>query len=248
MIRAFADYHTHTRYSHGKGSIEDNVKAALAMGLEEIGIADHGPASHSIRRLGVKRAETLLDIKNEIKRLQKAYPQIRILAGVEANIISADGTIDVPYKILCQLDKILVGFHLMVIPKSWQDGKKLIYDNIINYRIHKDDREAIRYQNTRAVIKAVNRYPIDVITHPGFQIDIDTIELAKACKKNDTALEINVSHGYLTEEFVKAAAAEGAKFVISSDAHRPEDVGQLSEGLRMVQNIGLSNDQILNIH
>lgn len=246
-MKVFADYHTHTRYSHGKGSIEDNVKAALLCGLTEIGIADHGPASHSVRRLGVNKPETLLDIKAEIARLQRKYPNIHILTGVEANVISLDGTIDVPYKILQKLDKILVGLHLMIIPKSWHDGKCIIFDNMILYKLSKSQRDEIRYHNTQALINAVKRYPIDIITHPGYRLDIDTIELARACAKADTALEINVSHGYLTEEFVKAAASEGVKFVISSDAHRPEDVGRLQMGIDLVKRVGVPTAQVLNL-
>lgn len=247
-MKVFADYHTHTRYSHGKGSIEDNVKAALLCGLTEVGIADHGPASHSLRRLGVNKPETLLDIKAEIARLQREYPQIRILTGVEANIIGLDGTIDVPSKILQKLDKVLVGLHLMVIPQSWRDGKRIIFDNMVLYRLSRSRRDEIRYQNTQALLNAIKRYPIDIITHPGYGLDIDTIELARACAQAGTALEINVSHGYLTEEFVKAAAAEGVKFVISSDAHRPEDVGRVQDGINIVQRLGLPMEQILNLH
>ena len=33
------DYHTHTVFSHGKGSIEDNVLSARKLGLKEIGRA-----------------------------------------------------------------------------------------------------------------------------------------------------------------------------------------------------------------
>ncbi|MCK4257830.1 MAG: PHP domain-containing protein [Halanaerobiales bacterium] len=247
-MKVFADYHTHTRYSHGKGSIEDNVKAGIAQGLSEVGIADHGPASHSVRRLGVKNPEKLLDIKAEINRLQRDYPQIRILAGVEANVISLDGTIDVPYRILKKLDKVLVGLHLMIIPKSLADGKNLIFDNMITYKINKHSREEIRYHNTQALLNALKRYPIDIITHPGYKLDIDTIELAKACKKAGTAMEINVSHGYLTEEFVKTAAQEDVNFVISSDAHRPEDVGRVRTGIELAQRVRLSKEQILNLH
>ena len=36
------DYHTHTRYSHGTGSVEDNVRAAIDCGLSAVGISDHG--------------------------------------------------------------------------------------------------------------------------------------------------------------------------------------------------------------
>ena len=37
------DYHTHTTFSHGKGSIEDNVKVAAEKGLKAVSISDHGP-------------------------------------------------------------------------------------------------------------------------------------------------------------------------------------------------------------
>ena len=48
----FADYHTHTLYSHGKGTIQQNVEAAQRKGLKEIAITDHGPG-HIL--YGVKR-------------------------------------------------------------------------------------------------------------------------------------------------------------------------------------------------
>ena len=36
-----ADYHTHTTYSHGTGSVEDNVKIAIEKGFDYIAITDH---------------------------------------------------------------------------------------------------------------------------------------------------------------------------------------------------------------
>ena len=37
-MKILADYHTHTIYSHGKGTIEDNVKVAISKGIETLGI------------------------------------------------------------------------------------------------------------------------------------------------------------------------------------------------------------------
>ena len=43
------DYHTHTIFSHGKGTIADNVEAARSKGLKGIAITDHGPGTSHLR-------------------------------------------------------------------------------------------------------------------------------------------------------------------------------------------------------
>lgn len=56
-MEILGDYHTHTVFSHGHGSIEDNVKAAIKMGLKEIAITDHGFShnSYGVRRMDVAK-------------------------------------------------------------------------------------------------------------------------------------------------------------------------------------------------
>ena len=42
QYRMIYDHHTHTIYSHGKGTILDNVRVAAAKGIRSIAITDHG--------------------------------------------------------------------------------------------------------------------------------------------------------------------------------------------------------------
>ena len=91
-MKILADYHTHTIFTHGTGSIEDNVRVAVERGLKEIAITEH-----SFRHLahGINRKK-FFEIKAEIERLRAIYP-IKILLGLEANLISDKGDIDVLY-------------------------------------------------------------------------------------------------------------------------------------------------------
>ena len=85
------DHHTHTIYSHGKGSIEDNVRVAAARGLKSVAVTDHGPGHLTY---GLK-TEKLPEMRREIARLKTVYPQVEVLLGVEANTIRVEPYLDV---------------------------------------------------------------------------------------------------------------------------------------------------------
>ncbi len=240
-MKITGDYHTHTIYSHGKGTIRDNVESAIKKGLKEIAICDHGPKHVGF---GVKR-ENFRKMRNEIDALNKEYKDINILMGVEANIIGYDGEIDVNDEIINMLDILLVGFHFGAMPKSFGDAYKMFVLNFLG-KYFKKAGEKARVLNTQAVINAINRYDIDLITHPGAKVNIDTRELAKAASKRGTALEINASHGFLTVEYIKIAAEENVKFMINSDAHTPENVGNVEKGIKRALEANLSVDRIIN--
>lgn len=241
MLKLFADYHTHTLYSHGKGTVEENILAAKARGLEEVAITDHGPASAPWVRTPLAKFRQL---KQEVRSCQESYPDVKVLAGVEANLTGAGGEIDVPPRVVRELDLLLVGFHPDVLPASVADGWLFLRNRL--GRFHRGLARRARVENTKALVEAVYRHPVDIITHPGLKVSIDTAELARACAKKGTALEINAGHGYMTVEFCRVAAREGAEFVIDSDAHRPGDVGRLDRGLAIAERAGLTARQIRN--
>ncbi|MDD6880048.1 MAG: PHP domain-containing protein, partial [Firmicutes bacterium] len=83
QYRMVYDHHTHTVFSHGKGTIEDNVKVASAKGLKSVAITDHGPGHLTY---GIKRGK-LIGMRQEIERLKPLYPDMEILLGVEANTL-----------------------------------------------------------------------------------------------------------------------------------------------------------------
>lgn len=244
-MQPFADYHTHTKYSHGTGTVEDNVRAAWKKGLKEVGIADHGPGS---LLMGVKSSQTLLEIKELTRKCQEKYPEICVKAGVEANIIDLSGELDVLPKVQKELDLVLAGFHLQLLPSSLECAKSIVWDNVWTKLFKKGQAsQRIRNNNTKAVVEAVQKNKIDILTHPGLNISIDTPEIARACAQRNTAMEINSHHGQKIKGFVAAAVKEGASFVISSDAHTPAQVGDLSVGIELAQELRVPPELILNI-
>ena len=107
QYRMVFDHHTHTVYSHGKGTIEDNVRVAALKGLKSIAITDHGPGhlAFGLRMRDVPKMRT------EIEALKIKYPSVEILLGVEANTVRRKPYLDVSPENGRQFDVVLAGYH-----------------------------------------------------------------------------------------------------------------------------------------
>lgn len=241
-MRIIADYHTHTRYSHGKGTIRENVEAAIEKGLKAIGICDHGPGHYLY---GVKR-EKIYQMRREVDKLNREYKEIEILLGVEANIIGFDGTIDVDEEIIEMLDILLLGFHYGVLFKSIGD---YLFMNVANpvSKLLPIGRDRIIERNTEAIVKAIERYPIDIITHPGDKVKLNTKKVAEAAYAKGVALEINEKHNELSVENLKIALDTKVDFYINSDAHRPEEVGMVDEAINRIVEANIPLSRVKNL-
>ena len=84
------DLHTHTTYSHGKGSIFENAASAKEKGLKGIAITDHG-FSHPA--FGMRR-KYLDKMRAECAAASEQYG-VDVLLGIESNLRGEEGTIDV---------------------------------------------------------------------------------------------------------------------------------------------------------
>ena len=235
------DYHTHTLYSHGKSTIRENVERALEIGLEEIAICDHGPG-HVF--YGVRK-KNLFKMKREIDKLNDEYKDINILMGMEANIISYDGEIDVDDEIVEILDILFVGYHYGIVPRGLKSIFKFYIENSLSKIIKPLEKNIIK-DNTDAVIKAINKYPIKLITHPGSKARLDIERLARECEKLDVCLEINSSHSQLDCESIKEAMKTDVEFMINSDAHSRDRIGDFSKGIERAKEVGLDPERIKN--
>lgn len=240
-MEIYADYHTHTTYSHGKGSIEDNVKIAVAKGLKEIAISDHGPGHMGF---GIK-ASKYAEMRQVIDDLKPKYPQITILLGLEANILDEHGNVDVDDALMQYNDILLAGYHFGSAPKESLLDSKIHLFNFMSRKSEYYFKKA-RELNTKAFINAVNKYPIKALTHPGAKGPLFLEEVAKVATARGTALEINNSHGHLTLENIELVKGSGCQFLISSDAHVPENVGNFSKAIERALACGLTPDRIIN--
>lgn len=88
---------------------------------------------------------------------------------------------------------------------------------------------------------------MDFVTHPAYQIDIDTLTLAKVCANQGTLLEINARHGQLIKSFVEIAAKTKVKFILNSDAHSPNEVGEFTAVLKVINDLKIDPKRIVNI-
>ena len=236
-MKILADYHTHTIYSHGKGTIEDNVKIAISKGIETLGISDH---SYKHLTYGIKKND-IFKMREEIDLLNEKYKdKIKILLGVECNILDDNGNIDYDDKIGSALDYVMAGYHIGSKPTNL----KCLLNHANNY-IFKSNKS--KEYNTLAIINAMKNNDIFVITHPGDKGDVYIEEIAKVAKETDTRLEINSSHKFLNVDQLKKIEHIENTFIVGSDAHIPQNVGNFDLALNTIKEAKIDLSLIENI-
>jgi DNA polymerase (family 10) len=211
------DLHTHTDWSSdGKNTLEEMVAAAVARGYDYYAITDH---SHYLR--DGRLAEQL----EEIERVRKQFPKLRILAGVEANI-RTNGEVDVPEEELALLDWVVASVH-----------------------------NAPENRPTERVLEAMDNPYVDCIGHlTGRRIrtrgprDVNVERVVEKALEVGCFLEINGQPDRLDLRDVHARAAKeaGLKLVVNSDAHRIAAQTYVELGVGQARRGWLTKDDVLN--
>ena len=237
-----ADYHTHTVYSHGKGEISDNAVVASSKGLKEIGISDHG-FSHPAFGLTKRKLPKMKD-ECELATLDTG---VKVLLGIESNIIGTDGTVDLKPQMYDNFDIFLAGMHKLVMYKPSSIFSLAIPDLLCATLKIKNVSKSLVKTNTKTLINVIKKNPVDVITHLNFYGITDPVEVAKACADYGTYLELNAKKVHLTDDEIYNLLKTDVKFVISSDAHSADRVGEVSLVEKMVKRLAFPTERIMNV-
>ena len=236
------DWHTHTVYSHGKGTIEDNVKVAIEKNLTSIAITDHGPGHVGY---GFRRRE-IAKMRAEIEALGRKYPQIQIYMSVEANIINESGNLDVRPEEFELYDFVIAGYHFGTVGSNPLRSLALHGRNLLSAK-RKVYSAALTRKNTDLVIRSLRKNKVRVLTHPGDKGAVYLDEVAEARAETGTLMEISNRHRQLTVEEIRIASKYDVSFIIGSDAHVPEGVGTCEGAVRRVIEAGLDPTRVVNL-
>ncbi len=229
------DYHTHTTFSDGKGRVLDNAWAAKNKGLKEVAITDH--AFHVFPK------GKYVALQKQCREAEKETG-VKVFAGIEADITSLEGDVDIPEEWRDSIEYMLVGFHKFAPPKNLVSFFKMYFVTYFNGLIPTSKKN--RERNARIIIEAISRYPIKALVHINHSLKVDVGLVARACAEKNVLLELNAKHLNDLNGWWSTLVESGVKFILNTDAHRPSDVGCLNKALERVLKEGISPERIVN--
>ena len=237
------DYHTHTPYSHGKNTVDENVARAKEIGLKQIGISDHG---YSHLAFGLRRKETQAYVA-ECKAAAKKYG-IDVLVGMESNILGVRGKADLKKKDFENFDLYLAGHHTAIWHDTVTDFFLYCGGNFFMGKVFKNNPKWLIKRNTKAYINAIKSNPLDAITHINFVCACDCLEVAKCAADYGTYLELNSKKTHISDEqLAEILAKTQVRFIINSDAHHVSRIGDTKLVEEQLARVNFPMDRIDNI-
>jgi len=185
-------------------------------GVRGFALTDHGPVHDTPRS----------HFSVMLKRMPSHIETLRVFKGIEATILSEDGTIDLPsFSFGKPYEIVLAGLHNYGVFASSTGSKA----------------------NTRAVVNTLRRNPeVKIITHPfwrEFSLDLD--EVTDTALETGAALEINNS--YLLnkkadldslDNLLDHSRGKGNPLSINSDGHMFNEVARFDLALDILERHG----------
>ncbi len=237
-----SDFHTHTIFSHGKGDVIDNAISAKNKGLKLVGISDHG-FNHPAFGLSINKISPLKD------RVKKAKEEtgIDVLLGIESNIIGANGVVDLKTKYYDDFDLFIAGIHKFVAYKPNSVFNLAIPSLFYTYFSKNHVPKRLIDTTTKTYINVIKNNPVDIISHINFCCFCDVVEVAKCASDYGTYIELNSKKRHITDEEINEILCKTkANFIINSDAHSKDRVGDFSLSMSIVDRLQIPENRIAN--
>jgi DNA polymerase (family 10) len=193
-------------------------------GYSYFAVTDHSKALAMTNGLDATR---LRQQAEEIAAVQAEFPELKILRGVECDILR-DGTMDLDDDILNELDIVIASVH---------SGFK--FDEAT--------------QTTR-MIRAISNSAVDIVAHPTGRIlggrpgyDVNVNALIEAARDTGTALEINSSERLdLDDNHARTTRDAGVLLSVDSDAHSTRMLPNVALGILTARRAWCRKADVLN--
>ena len=165
---------------------------------------------------------------DEIDKLNEKLDGFIVLKGAEVDIL-ADGSLDLPDKVLSRLDLVVAAVH---------------------YKF-----DLSRKSQTDRIIRAMDNRHVSIIAHPTGRLigerdayDVDMEAVIAAAGKRGCHLELNADPDRLdlNDIHVHAAKSAGVKVAISTDAHSTAGFANIRFGVDQARRGWLEADDVIN--
>lgn len=219
------DLHIHTNVNpHAYSTLEENIRSATRKNMEVIAITNHGPA--------LQDSPHWWSLVN-MRVIPEYVGDLRVLKGVETNIIDENGNFDINQRIYDVMDIILCGLHPV---EPYGDISDIV-------------------KNTKAVVNMIRSQKIDIMVHlgnPQFPLDYETV--VKEAVKAGVAIEINNSSLKGSRRgseqncklILELCKAHGAIVALGTDSHISYDIGEFQEVERLISEVDYPVKNIIN--
>ena len=249
------NYHTHTKYcGHAKGDVEDYVKEALNLNMEELGISDHAPIplnhgmtkeeweeNYCYENMDINTFDNLL---KEIDNLKSKY-NIKLYKGCESEYLYNND--DWYKKLRIKLDYMILGIHFFNgegrVLDTYKDinyknvdcyyecAKRAIETGLFDYLAHPDlylfDYKSINGKNefdNKAKEVCLKLIDLCVKHDIYFEINTNGLKYSKDKNNRDLWLYPNIEFFMVVKEYMDKNPNK-LKLIIGADAHEPKALG-----------------------
>ena len=225
MYNIIADLHTHSLAStHAYSTIREMVDSAAEKGLKAIAITDHA------RTMPGAPGPWFFNSMHELPLL---YRGILLIAGMEANVIDLNGTLDINETERRDVNWLVASIHNLGLPglenptveKCTQLWLNIAHDPKVNVIGHSGSPE-FRYDYETVIPEFGRNHKLVEINSHSFEVRKANIpncrEIALCCKKHRVPV------------------------IVSSDAHFETQVKDHTAALEMLREIAFPEELILN--